>query len=145
MIYTSNDILPINKRNQRSIFLAGSMDHKQEGSWRDEISAEFGTYPIFDPTNTKHDQLNPEEMKRHIDWELDALQLSDMILLNFLPNALSPISLVELGLYVNSKKLIVICPKEFYKSSYVHTLCEKYNTPIFNNIKEAKTLLKNSL
>ncbi|WP_405414549.1 nucleoside 2-deoxyribosyltransferase domain-containing protein [Maribacter sp. Asnod1-A12] len=145
MMYTSNDILPINKRNQRSIFLAGSMDHKQEVSWRDEISAEFGTYSIFDPTNNNHDHLNVKEMKRHINWELNALQLSDMILLNFLPNALSPISLIELGLYVNSEKLIVICPKEFYKSNYVHTLCDKYNTPIFNNITEAKTLLKNSI
>jgi len=144
-MYTSNDILPINKRNQRSIFLAGSMDHKQEGSWRDEISAEFGMYSIFDPTNNNHDHLNTKEMKRHINWELNALQLSDIILLNFLPDALSPISLVELGMYVRSNKLIVICPQEFYKSNYVHTLCEKYNTPIFNNITEAKTLLKNSI
>lgn len=145
MMYTSNDKLPINKRNQRSIFLAGSMDHKQEGSWRDTISAEFGAYSIFDPTNNNHDHLNTKEMKRHINWELDALQLSDMILLNFLPNAQSPISLVELGMYIRSNKLIVICPQEFYKSNYVHTLCKKYNTPIFNNITEAKTLLINSL
>ncbi|MEP2240010.1 MAG: nucleoside 2-deoxyribosyltransferase domain-containing protein [Maribacter sp.] len=145
MIYTSNDILPINNSNQRSIFLAGSMDHKQEGSWRTKVIAEFGAHDIFDPTHVHHNNLNDEQMKRHVQWELDALQLADMILLNFLPIALSPISLVELGMYVRSNKLIVICPKAFYKSNYVNTLCKKYNTPIFNNITEAKTLLKNSI
>ncbi|TDS15165.1 nucleoside 2-deoxyribosyltransferase-like protein [Maribacter caenipelagi] len=144
-MYTPNDILPINKRNQRSIFLAGSMDPKQEGSWRTKAIAEFRAMDIFDPTNMNHDNLNSEQMKHHVTWELDALELSDIILLNFLPNAQSPISLVELGMYVTSNKLIVICPKEFYKSGYIHTLCEKYNTPIFNNITEAKTLLINSL
>ncbi len=144
-MYTSNDILPINKKNQRSIFLAGSMDHKQEGSWREEIIAEFGTNDIFDPTNTHHDELNTEQMKHHIVWELGALQQSDLILLNFLKESKSPISLVELGMYVTSNKLIFICPKEFYKSDYVHTLCNKYNTPIFNTLNEAKTLLKNSI
>ena len=76
-------------------------------------------------------------MIAHIEWELEALSMSDKIILNFLPNALSPISLVELGLYVASKKLLVICPKEFYKSRYVYTLCKKHNTPIFLNLEEA--------
>lgn len=76
-------------------------------------------------------------MKLHIQWELDTLSKADIILLNFLSDSKSPISLVELGLYVASNKLIIICPKEFYKSKYVYTLCEKYNTPIFDNINKA--------
>jgi hypothetical protein len=94
---------------------------------------------FLDPTNRNYENLNSLDVKLHIQWELDALEMSDKILLNFLPDALSPISLVELGLYVSSNKLIVVWPKEFYKSSYVHILCEEYNTLIFNKINTALT------
>jgi hypothetical protein len=142
MIFTSEEELPNNTAKQQSIFLAGSMDTQLFHNWRKQvIDTYLGDYNFFDPTNRNYEKLNFLDMKLHIQWELDALEMSDKILLNFLPDALSPISLVELGLYVSSNKLIVVCPKEFYKSSYVHALCEKYNTPIFNEINSALTEL----
>ena len=101
----------------------------------------FEEYNFFDPTNRNYENLKSLDMNLHIQLELDALEMSDIILRNFLPNTLYPISLVELGLYVSSNKLIVVCSKEFYKSSYVHALCEKYNTLIFNKINAAFTEL----
>lgn len=137
MMYTSNDILPINKRNRRSIFLAGSMDHKQKGSWSAKVIAEFGTHNIFDPTHIHYHEPNAAQMKQHIKWQLAALQQSDIILLNFLENSKSPISFVALGKCIKWNSPMIICPKEFYISSDVHTHCKQYNTPIFSNIKEA--------
>ena len=99
----------------------------------------LGDDKFLDPTNRNYENLNSLDVKLHIQWELGALEMSDKILLNLLPDALSPISLVELGLYVSSNKLIVVWPKEFYKSSYVHILCEEYNTLIFNKINTALT------
>lgn len=136
MVYTSEKQLPQEEGNY--VFLAGSIDNRYFGNWRKTIIEEIGdSNIILDPTNTNHDKLSDEEMKLHIQWELDALSKADIILLNFLSDSKSPISLVELGLYVASNKLIVICPKEFYKSKYVYTLCEKYNTPIFDTINKA--------
>lgn len=142
MVFTSNDRLPTKENGKSYIFLAGSIENKLSGNWRKYVVDKLDNKNIFfDPTNKKHDHLNVKEMRVHIEWELDSLSMSDKIILNFLPNALSPISLVELGLYVASKKLLVICPKEFYKSRYVYTLCEKYNTPIFFNLKEGIKIL----
>ena len=142
MIFTSEEELPIKSNKLQSIFLAGSMDTQLSHNWRKQVmDAYLGGYNFFDPTNSNYKKLNAFDMKLHIQWELDALAMSDKILLNFLPDALSPISLVELGLYVASNKLIVVCPKEFYKSSYVHALCEKYSTPMFNKINTALTTL----
>lgn len=76
-------------------------------------------------------------MKAHINWELEALYLSDKVLLNFLPNIASPISLIELGMYVKTAKLIIVCPEEFYKSRCIKTLCEKYKVPLFKTFKKA--------
>ena len=74
-------------------------------------------YYFLDPTNENHDSLDTIQMEKHVEWELDALEMADSILLNFLPNALSPISLVELGLYVNSKKYMLFVLKSFIKVS----------------------------
>lgn len=138
MIITSEQKIPEKNSHEKYVFLAGSIDNRYFGNWRKETAKKLETkVNVFDPTNMKHDSLNDAEMKSHIIWELDALAIADKILLNFLPDSKSPISLVELGLYVASNKLIVVCPKEFYKSRYVFTLCEKYNTPIFENLNKA--------
>jgi hypothetical protein len=142
MVFTSTEKLPNKENNKKYIFLAGSIDSKVSDNWRSQvITSNYNQNHFFDPTNKNYEHLNSIDMKAHIQWELDALAMSDKIILQFLPDALSPISLVELGLYVSSKKLIVVCPKEFYKSRYVHTLCENYNTPIFSKMKTALTQL----
>jgi len=138
MIITSEQKLPEKNSSEKYVFLAGSIDNSYFGDWRKKIIKKIETkVNVFDPTNKKHNSLSNAEMKSHILWELDALAISDKILLNFLPDSKSPISLVELGLYVASNKLIVVCPIEFYKSSYVYTLCKKYDTPIYDTINNA--------
>ncbi len=138
MIFTSNEKLPEKESNKKYIFLAGSIDSQVQTNWRKRVTGKLeGSNYILDPTNRKHDELNDVQMKKHIEWELDALSMADKIVLNFLPKGMSPISLVELGLYVATKKLIVVCPKDFYKSRYVFTLCKRYNTPIYHEIDEA--------
>jgi hypothetical protein len=61
-----------------------------------------------------------------------------------LPDSKSPISLVELGLYVQSSKLIVVCPKTFYQRRYIETLCNKYKTVLFDSLDEALNELKDN-
>lgn len=136
MIYTSNFKLPIKEQSKQVIFLAGSIDLNLKNNWRRKVVETIGNkFDFFDPTITNHDQLNDVQMKTHIEWELNALELSDIILLNFLPESKSPISLVELGMYVKTTKLIVVCPDNFYQSRYIKTLCVSYNTPHFVDLK----------
>lgn len=139
MVYTSEADLPNKSKNGNLIFLAGSMGQDENGvTWRDSIAEQLsGRYDVLDPTCHNHASLDAQGMKRHIQWELDAMELADKILLRFLPDAESPISLIELGLYTFTDKLIVVCPKGFYKHNYLHVLCEKYNTPFLSNLEEA--------
>lgn len=142
MLFTSEEDLPIKDNTKQYIFLEGSMEVNSSNNWRKQVITKLNNkYFIFDPTNNNHDNLNQKDMKSHIKWELGALNLADKIILNFLPDALSPISLVELGLYVSTTKLVVVCPKKFYKSRYVYTLCKTYNTPVFKEIDRALHLL----
>ena len=135
--------LPVAKNGKQSIFLAGSMDFNSESNWRKRVINEFNKdYNFFDPTITNHDTLTNSQMEKHIQWELAALELSDKVLLNFLSVSESPISLIELGMYVKTTKLIVVCPDKFYKSRYIKTLCATYATPFFTDVECALEYLK---
>jgi len=113
MIYTSRIDLPIKQKNKNYVFLAGSIDLNLPSNWRKEVMDTIGDKALFlDPTITNHDTLNDSQMNAHI-------------------------SLVELGMYAKTKKLIVVCPNEFYKSKYIKTLCKKYNVPLFNTLTNA--------
>ena len=136
-VFTSKEELPVKKEGKKYCFLAGSIDFKVTNSWRDKVIEKSSEKTVFfDPTRKDHDLLSEEEMKSHIIWELKALELADFIILNFFPDAKSPISLVELGLYMKSNKLIVVCPKEFYQYRYLNTICCKYSTPIYYNLHD---------
>jgi len=146
MVYTSKNALPKKGKNEKYCFLAGSIDHNLLGNWRIKVVEEMKNEShFFNPTRIEHDKFNDSQMKKHIEWELDALELSDKILLNFLPSAKSPISLVELEIYVNTSKLLVVCPDQFYQKRYVKTICEKYNTPFFNNLDKAIKYLREEI
>ncbi len=142
MIYTSEMPLPKKNSDKLFVFLAGSMGGDENGTWRERIMSDLRDEFVFlDPTCHNHASLDADGMKKHIQWELDAMELADSILLRFLPESESPISLIELGLYTFTDKLIVVCPKAFYKYNYLNVLCEKYNTPFLDNMEEAKDYL----
>lgn len=137
MVITSKGKLPIKNEDEIFCFLAGSIDFKESTSWRNTVINGSSKNTIFlDPTREDHDSLGNQEMINHIHWELEALELADIIILKFLPEAKSPISLVELGLYMKSNKLIVVCPQEFYQYRYVSIICDRYNTSIYHNLQE---------
>lgn len=143
MVFTSRIYNKQKVKDKDFIFLAGSIDKNHKTDWRiNAINYFWEKYRIYDPRITNHSELTDNEMKNHVEWELNALSSANRIILNFLSDAKSPISLLELGMYVRSKKLIVVCPKTFYKYQYVKTLCNIYNTPCFNKISDAIQLIQ---
>ena len=84
MIFTSKDSLPIKENNEQYCFLAGSID-LNKGNWRMNFIEETKEmFHFFDPTRIEHNSMNDSEMKEHIHWELNALELSN-ILIPYLP------------------------------------------------------------
>ena len=83
---------------------------------------------IYNPRR-EHWNPNPskEEMECQIKWEQEYLDKADFIAMVLLDDSKSPISLLELGLYAKSNKLIVFCTPDFYRWDNVRLTCEKYN------------------
>ena len=47
----------------------------------------------------------------------------------------SPITLLELGLFAQTKKLIVCCPDGFWRRGNVQVVCARYNVPLVDSLE----------
>ena len=72
-------------------------------------------------------------LEYQIKWEQEHLDNANLIVMVLSDNSKSPISLLELGLYATSKKILVFCTDKFYRFDNVRLTCEKYDIPLFTN------------
>lgn len=127
----------------RRIFLAGTIDMGNSSDWQNTLISRLSddryqnlNITIYNPRRGK--EFNVDDQEEQIRWELNHLDKADVILVNILPDSKSPITLMEIGLYANSGKLVVVCPKEFYRYDNVRIVCEKYNIPLYNSPGQVK-------
>lgn len=60
------------------------------------------------------------------------MEKADLIVMNILADSKSPISLMEIGLFARTNKLIVFCPKTFYRYDNVRVVCQRFGIPLYN-------------
>lgn len=141
MIIKAPNPLPLIRVNgvvPRSVFLAGSIEMGAAVDWQTSIGEKFdkGEYTVFNPRRDEwnsswvQERKNPQFFEQ-VTWELAALEMASCIFLYFDPNTKSPISLLELGIFAHSKKLLVGCPDGFYRKGNVEIVCERYGIPFF--------------
>jgi hypothetical protein len=144
--------LPLHRVNgviPYSLFLAGSIEMGTAVDWQAMIIDKLGTsyakkedYYIFNPRRDNWDptweqSINSPKFYEQVSWELTALDSAKHIFMYFDPNTKSPISLLELGLYAQSKKLIVCCPNGFWRKGNVEIVCQRYGIDVHNELKYA--------
>lgn len=130
------------KPGRTTVFLAGTIDMGSSIDWQAQADSLFsaagsGRYMLFNPRQEHWDASRPGEMDYQVNWELEHLEEADHIIMNFLPDSRSPITLLELGLHARSGKLLVICPEEFYRYDNVRITCGKYGVKMFSSLEEA--------
>lgn len=137
------------------VFLAGSIEMGKAEDWQAEIPKLFKdrqNLVFFNPRRNDWDSSweqkasNPQ-FNYQVNWELDHLDEADLIFMYFSPETKSPISLLELGLYAESGKMIVCCPDDFYRKGNVDITCARHDIPVYNTMDAAigrlRTELKN--
>ena len=130
-------------RNNKSVFLAGSIEMGAAENWQD-IAGEFFNQRFWDVLNPRRDDWDSSwkqtfedaQFYQQVNWELNALEHADLIIMYFDPNTKSPISLLELGLFARSKKIKVICPDGFWRKGNVEVVCNYYNIPLYNKLED---------
>ena len=123
------------------VFLAGTIDMGTGEDWQKEAEAILASreeaYIVYNPRQKEWNPERPGEMDFQVNWELEHLEKADVIVMYFLPDSKSPITLLELGLFARSGKLRVICPPAFYRYDNVRITCEKYKVPLVGSLEEA--------
>ena len=76
------------------------------------------------------------QFSQQVNWELDAMDIADVIVLNFIPGSQSPITLLEFGLFAQSKKIKVCCPKSYWRSGNVHIVCGRFAIPLYHTMHD---------
>jgi hypothetical protein len=125
------------------IFLAGSIEQGTAEKWQEKVVEALLDMNVLllNPRRETWDASWDEnkdnnEFRAQVEWELDALARANYIVMNFDPDTKSPISLLELGLYADSGKLLVVCPEHFWRKGNVDIVCEKYHIPQFETLPE---------
>ena len=135
-----------------SVFLAGTIDNGNSEDWQAIVEKALADLDVL-ILNPRRDAWDPtwEQsisnplFREQVEWELDGLERADCVLVNFLSDSLSPITLLELGLFATSGKLIVVCPDGFWRKGNVEVVAARYGFTLFQTIEEAVAELKNRL
>ena len=139
---TSEDQSP--ESNTVSVFLAGSIEMGEAEDWQVELPKKFEntSTTFYNPRRDewdgswKQEQANPQ-FNHQVNWEMNKLEECDVIFMYFSPETKSPISLLELGMHCNDRKMIVCCPDGFWRKGNVEIVCTRNNIPMFNTMEEA--------
>lgn len=121
-----------------TIFLAGTIDMGNSENWQaalvETFSSSEGRYILYNPRRDTFTST-PEEMEYQVNWELDHLEKSQIIIMNILGSSNSPVTLLEMGLFMKSGKLLVACEPDYYRHTNVLLTCARYNVPLYPSLQ----------
>jgi hypothetical protein len=127
-----------------SVFCAGSIEMGQCEDWQTKTQERFEEFPItlLNPRRDDWDSSWTQEQKNpqfnyQVNWEMDSLDKADIIFMYFSPETKSPISLLELGAYGSTGKMIVCCPDGFWRKGNVEIFCSRHDIQVYNDIEDA--------
>lgn len=126
-----------------SVFLAGSIDMGQAENWQQRVTDALRSLPvsIFNPRRDDWDSswvqdISDDRFREQVEWELDHLEKASVICVYFDPEGKAPITLMELGLFANSNKIVVCCPPGYWRRGNVQIVCARYNIPLHDDIED---------
>lgn len=149
-IKAPNNTNYFNRNRYTKIFLAGSIENGTAKDWQKEAvnifqkeEHKFNKEPVL--INPRRDDWNSSlvmeytnpEAYQQVMWEVNNLDNVDYILMYFAAGTYSPISLLELGIYIHSNKLHVICEDGYRSKANVDIVCGIYHIPQYNSLADA--------
>ena len=125
------------------VFLAGSIEQGNAEPWQSTVVDQLGAFDCvllnprrsdWNPDLPQHDANNI--FREQVEWELDGLELADTIAVYFDPQTKSPVTLLEVGLFARTGKLIVCCPEGFWRKGNVDIVCRRYSINTVDTLED---------
>lgn len=130
---------PLETNNKKSVFLAGTIDNGKSEDWQSALTQAVSNLniAILNPRRTSwNEEANQKEIEAQIEWEMDALDIADLIVFYFAPNSKSPVTMLELGRYASRNKCIVCCPEGFWRKTNVDVFCRRTGVKTVESIED---------
>jgi hypothetical protein len=133
------------------VFLGGSIDMGSAENWQDRLTNDLSEYsddlvlanPRRDDWDStwKQDPTPKTQFFEQVSWELYHQETSTFIVYYFAENSMSPITLLELGLFAGGN-VLVCCPTKFYRYGNVKMVCDRYHIPMTETYEDMLNKLK---
>jgi hypothetical protein len=140
--------MPTEKPTYRkfSVFTAGSIEMGQAVQWQ-QLMANCLRYLPITVLNHRCGNWDPSDVpkagnagfKDQVEWELEALEKANVICFFFDVTTQSPVTMLELGLWAASRKIVVCCDPRFWRSGNVELTCSRYGIPFVKTFAELVT------
>lgn len=137
---------------ERAVFLAGSIEMGAAGPWQAEVERALADLPvaILNPRRDEWDaswvqDISNPQFRGQVEWELDGQQRADVIAMHFDPTTKAPVTLLELGLFAASGKVIVCCPPGYWRRGNVQVVCARYGVPLVDTLTDLVTAVRQRL
>jgi len=122
VIEAPNSLDIVKKNKKLSIFLAGSIEQGKAVDWQTKLAKSLDNNDVYllnprrkDWDDSWKESIDNAQFKEQVEWELDAQEL-------------------ELGLFVKSDKMVVVCPEGFWKKGNVDIVCKRYGAVQVDNL-----------
>ncbi len=118
-----------------TIFLAGSIEMGRAERWQSKVIEALAAYPvtILNPRRDDWDsswvqEASNPQFAEQVNWELDGIDCSDIVVFYFAPGTVSPISLLEFGLVTATipSSIALCCPPGFARKGNVDIVAERH-------------------
>jgi len=140
----------INNPSPLSVFLGGTIDMGKSLDWQTYFISLLDSENSFDVYNPRRGYWDSnwgegsEELKEQISWEINQQLNATYRLYYFTSNSVSPISLLELGLFASrGERNIVVCPEGYAKRTNVLFIADMYDMLILDSLEDAAECLNN--
>ena len=126
VLYPDTENKDLDEAVYQKIFLAGTIDMGKSVDWQKATCDWFralpeGRYLLFNPRRDKGLSGEMSDFEHQV---------------NILASSKSPITLLEMGLFMRSGKLRVICEPGFYRYDNVRLTCARYGVPLYQNMDD---------
>jgi hypothetical protein len=135
-----------------TVFLAGSIEMGKAVDWQADFIDTFSQYDL-NILNPRRQLWDPDwiqsrdnlEFVSQVQWELYGLEMADLIVMYLQPGTISPVSMLELGLFARTGKLLVCCPAEFQRSGNIDIVCEQYRIRYCTDMNDFYKMAENRI
>ncbi|TAH18558.1 MAG: hypothetical protein EAZ08_10995 [Cytophagales bacterium] len=141
MIYSPDEV--ILGSEEKTIFLAGSIENGVAEDWQAMLAERLDVpnLVLLNPRRKEWDanwkqSIENQMFAEQVNWELAGLEMANLVVMNFSPATLSPISLLEFGLYARSGKMVVCCPDGFWRKGNIDVTCQRYKVKQVTNLAD---------